>query len=243
VIGLARGTSSPLTFDPADDQYAVWSPDGSRIAWRSHREGTYQLYQKLASGVGPEELLLRSDVRIAFHSWSADGFILNSWLDPKTRGDIGVLPLAGDRKLFGFLQTPFSEREAHFSPDGRWVAYVSNESGRNEVYVQTFPASSDRWPVSTKGGDYPRWRGDGKELFYTSGDGKMMAVEVKTSGAFAPGIPKALFDHSAVKMAVGSYAGYDVTADGQRFLFVSQMAETAPLSLAVVVNWTADLKR
>ena len=146
------------------DSSPVWSPDGNRIAWRSHREGTYQLYQKLASGVGQEELLLKSDVPIACHSWSEDGrFILNSFLDPKTKGDIGVLPLAGDRKPFVFLQTPFGEREAHFSPDERWVAYISNESGRNEVYVQTFPASSDRWPVSTKGGDYPRWRGDGKE--------------------------------------------------------------------------------
>jgi hypothetical protein len=188
--------------------------------------------------------LLKSDDPISFHSWSADGrFILYSWLDPKTRGDVGVLPVTGDPKPFVFLQTPFDEREAHFSPDGRWVAYISNESGQNEVYVQTFPASSQRWPVSTKGGDYPRWRRDGKELFYLSADGKMMAVEVKTGGTFQPGIPEALFDLSAVKMGLGSYLGYDVTADGQRFLFVSQIAEPAASSLAVVVNWTAEAKK
>jgi eukaryotic-like serine/threonine-protein kinase len=244
VIDLARGSSSPLTFDAADDQYPVWSPDGSHIVWRSHREGSFQLYQRLASGVGPEELLLKSDDPISFHSWSADGrFILYSWLDPKTRGDVGVLPVTGDRKPFVFLQTPFDEREAHFSPDGRSVAYISNESSQNEVYLQSFPASSQRWPVSTRGGDYPRWRRDGKELFYLSADGKVMAVQVKTGGAFQPGIPEALFDLSAVKMALGSYLGYDVTADGQRFLFVSQIADPAASSLAVVVNWTADLKK
>src|SRR5205814_1046544 len=107
--------------------------------------------------------------------------------------------LEGDRKPFPFLQTPFAETLAVFSPDGRWIAYRSDESGNDEVYVQTFPASGGKWPVSTKGGGDPRFRRDGKELFYISSDRKMMAVEVKTGGAFEPGIPKALFDLSMVR--------------------------------------------
>jgi hypothetical protein len=123
----------------------------------------------------------------------------------------------------------------------RSIAYVSNESGKREVYVQTFPTSGGKWPVSTKGGSMPQWRGDGKEMFYLSNDGKLISVEVKTGGTFEAGISKALFDLSAVRMISGS--SYAVTADGQRFIFVSRMEEAAPSSLVVVVNWTAELKK
>ena len=242
VIEIARGASSRLTSDPANVNVAVWSPDGSRIVWASNRGGSYQFYQKLASGAGQEELLLQSSNPIAPIDWSADGrYILYTQIDPKAKGDVWVLPLEGDRKPFPFLQTSSDEGSAVFSPDGRWIAYQSDESGSAEVYVQTFPASGGKWPVSTKGGRVPQWRRDGKELFYLSSDGKMMAVEVKTSGTFEPGIPRALFDLSAVRPIRRS--GYAVAADGQRFLFISRTAETAPSSLAVVVNWTADLKR
>ncbi|HEY3028159.1 MAG TPA: protein kinase [Pyrinomonadaceae bacterium] len=241
VIDIARGASSRLTSDSANVN-VVWSPDGSRIVWATNRGGSYQFYQKLASGVGQEELLLQSNNRIYPTDWSADGrFILYRQVDPKTREDLWILPLDGDRKPFPFLQTPFAETTARFSSDGRWLAYDSDESGNREVYVQTFPASGGKWPVSTKGGGFTQWRRDGKELFYISSDLKMMAVEVKTSGTFEPGIPRALFDLSAVRPIPRS--GYAVAGDGQRFLFVSQIAETAPSSLAVVVNWTADLKK
>ena len=187
MIDLVRGTNSRLTIDPASDRYPIWSPDGSHIAWTSSREEGQRIYQKLASGVGPEEFLYQGNAGIATGSWSADGrFILYTLGESGSNPDVWVLPLEGDRKPFPFLQTPFKETQARFSPNGRWVAYVSNESGRNEVYVQTFPASGGKWPVSTKGGTSPLWRGDGKELFYDSGDGKLMAVEVKTGGTFEP---------------------------------------------------------
>ena len=240
VIDLARGTSSRLTSDPASDARPIWSPDGSRIAWSSEREGSFQIYQKLASGVGQEELLLKSEIPSLPSSWSADGkFILYTGVDPKTNFDIWVLPLAGDRKPFPFLQTPFNESRASFSLDGRWVAYQSTDQGLNEVYVQTFPASGSKWQVSTDTGAFPIWRRDGKELFYVK-LGALMAVEVKPGSSFEAGVPKVMFD------LAGKTRGFPVfaaSADGQRFLFVSQIDDTANSQFTVVVNWAADLKK
>src|SRR5262249_680284 len=148
-----------LTFDPGEDRYPVWSPDGSRIAWRANRDGAFQIYQKLASGDGQEELLLKADVPIAPASGSADGrFLLHSRHDPKKRQDLYVLPLAGDRQPSLFLQTPSTEFEGRFSPDGRWIAYRSDDQGGFEVYVQTFPVSGGKWQISTNGGQQPWWR-------------------------------------------------------------------------------------
>jgi Tol biopolymer transport system component len=243
VIDLARNNSTKFTFDPADDRSPIWSPDGNRIVWASNRAGgIYQLYQKPASGVGQDELLLKSDVNVYSTSWSADGrFILYDRNDPKTKRDLCVLPLDGDRKPFPFLQTPFNELSGRFSPDGRWIAYGSDESGKQEAYVQTFPASGGKWQLSTKGGMPPRWSGDGKEMFYISRDGELMAVEVKIGGTFEAGIPKVLFDLSGAR--ISSNTNYAVTADGQRFIFVSRIEDTAPSSLAVVVNWAAALRK
>jgi Tol biopolymer transport system component len=241
VIDLTRGTESRLTFDPADDTLPIWSHDGNRIVWASNRTGTHQLYQKLASGVGQDELLLQSDVPLLPSSWSADGkFLLYGRTDPKSGDDLWVMPLEGDRKPFPFLQTPFWDTDAQFSPDGRWIAYRTNESGRSEVYVQTFPVSGGRWQVSTNGGHHPQWRSDGKELFYCSTDGKLMAVDVKRGGAFEAGLPKTLFNLADAKVY---YADYAATADGQRFLFVRKLQEGSPAPFSVAVNWTAGAPR
>jgi len=240
VIDLARGTSSRLTFDPASDRYPIWSPDGTRVAWFSDREGSFQIYQKLASGVGPEEILLKSEIPSLPTSWSADGkFILYTGVDPKTSFDIWVLPLAGDRKPFPFLQTPFIESRASFSPDGRWIAYQSNDQGLNELYVQTFPASGSKWKVSTDTGAFPIWRRDGKELFYVK-LGALMAVEVKPGSSFEAGVPKVMFDLAGKTRGNPVFAA---TADGQRFLIVSQEQDTPNLQFTVVVSWAADLKK
>ncbi len=240
VIDLARGTSSRLTSDPASDTRPIWSPDGSRIAWSSNRDGSFQIYQKLASGVGQEELLLKSAIPSLPTSWSADGkFILYTGVDPKTGFDVWVLPLAGDRKPFPFLQTPFNESSASFSPDGRWVAYQSDDQGLFEVYVQTFPASGSKWQVSTNSGAFPIWRSDGKELFYVK-IGPLMAVDVKPGSSFEAGVPKVMFD------LAGKIRGNPVfaaSADGQRFLMVSQEQDTPNLQFTVVVNWSAELKK
>ncbi len=243
VIDLARGASSRLTFDPGEDRYPVWSPDGNRIAWSANRDGAFQIYQKLASGVGQEELLLKADVPITPSSWSADGrFILYTQTDPKTRFDLWVLPLAGNRQPSPFWQTPFIETNGCFSPDGRWIAYQSDDQGRFEVYVQTFPASGGKWQISTNGGIQPWWRSDGRELYYLSADGKLMAVEVKPGGSFAAGVPRTLFDLAPAR-ALGGVSSYAVTAAGDRFLFVTAREEAASLQFTVVTNWTAEAKK
>lgn len=242
LLDLARGTELRFTLDAAGDYVPVWSPDGSRIVWSSNREGLANLYQKSSSGSGQDELLLKADNWKWVSDWSGDGkFILYGENNPKTQADLWILPLEGERKPFAYAQTPFNEIHGRFSPDRRWIAYTSDESGSLEVYVQAFPTPGGKWRISTNGGYEARWRRDGKELFYISGDRKLMALEVKTGGTFEPGIPIVLFDLSvAGRLRPGGYA---VTGDGQRFLFVTRGEETAASSLAVVLNWTAELKK
>ena len=181
--------------------------------------------------------MLKSAQPLGIWDWSADGrFILYRVLGAKTKNDIWVLPLFGERKPYPLLQTEFGEFWARFSPDGRWVAYVSDETGTNEVYVREFSGSGGRLQVSVGGGSSPSWRRDGKELFYNSG-GKLMAVDVKVSGSgFEPGVPKLLFEK-------GGGSIFDVSGDGQRFLIPVLVEESSPEPITVVLNWTADLKR
>ncbi|HEX4950461.1 MAG TPA: hypothetical protein VFZ34_27595, partial [Blastocatellia bacterium] len=241
IIDLVRNTESRLTFDSADDAYPVWSPDGSQIAWWSSRGQKHQIYRKAASGVGQEESLLQSDVLTSPSSWSADGkFLLYIQSAPKTLSDIWLLPLDGDRKPTPFSQSPFAEFVPKFSPDGRWVAYQSNESGKYEVYVQTFPAGGGKWQVSTSGGNTTHWRSDGKELFYISLDRKLMAVEIKGGATFEAGLPKVLFDLAAAQVQRDTFT---VTADGQRFLFPRYLRENTVTPFSVVVNWAAEAKK
>jgi Tol biopolymer transport system component len=241
LIDLARGVPSRFTSGRGTEVYPVWSPDGSRIAFSSAYSsgsgGQFDLYQKLSSGAGSDEELLKSGENKAVMDWSADGrFILFRSFGGKTKFDIWVLPTFGDRNPYPFLQSEFGETWARFSPDGRWVAYVSNETGMTEVYVQEFQGSGGKVRVSTGGGNLPCWRRDGKELFYISG-GKLMAVEVKVVGAnFEAGVPRQLFE-------IPRSVGFEVSGDGQRFLIPVPVEETSPTPITVVLNWTADLKR
>ena len=234
---LVRKTASRLTFDSGDDSNAAWSPDGARIAFASNRKGHRDLYQKLASGTGEDELLLESAERKAVEDWSPDGRFL---LYTQESVDVWVLPLFGERSPFPFLKTSFSESQPQFSPNGRWVVYSSNESGRSEIYVQAFPPTGDKWPISTAGGSDPQWRFDGKELFYLERQ-KMMAVPVNTGGpAFEAGIPAALF---MTPIPVASRRNrYVVAANGQRFL-VNTVPEQLQSVFTVVLNWEAGVKR
>jgi eukaryotic-like serine/threonine-protein kinase len=232
-----------FTFDRANNTFPIWSPDGSRIIWASTREGMHHLYQKAASGSGQEELLLRSDYPKSPSHWSRDGrFIIYQQTEPKTKRDLWVLPVTGDQKPFAFLQTPANEEERRLSPDGRWMAYVSDESGRYEVYVQSFPSRGGKRQVSTGGGIAAQWRGDGKELFYQAPDGKLMVVEVKSGASFETDSPKPLFEFRAID-TVGTYPSYTATADGQRFMISTLVGNESSEALTVVVNWAVALKR
>jgi Tol biopolymer transport system component len=240
LVDLARSTVSRLTFDPSSQTHPTWSPDGSRIVFTSDQDGLSNLYQRLSSGAGGEELLLSSDTSKYVTDWSPDGrFIAYEEMGSGTGSDLWVLPLSGDRKPIPFLRTEFYEGQGQFSPDGRWMAYVSNESGRAEVYVQAFPASGGKWQISTAGGFFPRWRGDGKELFYRAADRKIMAVSVQADSTLRVGQPRALFEIRVSDVPVNPYT---VSADGQRFLVNTPTEESNASPITVVLNWTAELK-
>ncbi|MGH9880851.1 MAG: protein kinase domain-containing protein, partial [Pyrinomonadaceae bacterium] len=244
LFDLSSGIPSRFTTDPAGDSNPVWSPDGSRIVFLSSREGVRNLYQKTASGGGNEEVLLRSSEEKVPDDWSSDGqFIVYETLNSKTKKDLWVLPMSGDRQPTPFLQTEFNEMQAQLSPDGKWIAYTSNQSGAPEVYVQTFPVSGGgRWRISIGGGCQPRWRRDGRELFYIAADRKLMTVDVKLGATFEAGVPKTLFATHVLSLT-DFRNHYVVSTDGQRFLINSTIEETSATPINVVVNWTADLKR
>jgi eukaryotic-like serine/threonine-protein kinase len=249
VVEPDGATMSRLTFDPPKHYSSpIWSPDGSRILFGFQRNGKSALATKLADGTGNEEMLVESDVRKLPMAWSADNkFIL--YYVGENGGDVWMLPLNGDRKPLPFLQSPFSEAHPQVSSDGKWIAYRSAETGRSEIYIR--PAQGEgRWQVSTDGGFYPRWRRDGKELFYMSSasTGKMMAADIRVIGSsLQVTAHRVLFDSDYVGYAHGGepYHPYAASADGQRFLIPTSnvTADPSSTSLAVVVNWTAALNK
>jgi Tol biopolymer transport system component len=243
ILELARGTLTRFTFDPSTDRRAVWSPDGSRVAFTSNRSGRDHLYQRLATGAGGDELLL-PDAGVTADDWSSDGrFLLYEANRPGTNTDLWILPMTGDRKPFPFLQTEFDETHGQFSPDGRWITYVSNESGQPEVYVQSFPSSGGKWQISVGGGDQPQWRHDSKEIFYMGPDRKLMVVSVTAGTSFQSGTPAALFQTRVENSNLtGARNNYGVAQDGQRLL-VNNIVEDNAAPITVVLNWTAQLKK
>ena len=246
---LDGARTSRFTFDPAPDMRPVWSPDGTRIAFTSTRTGAGDLYQKLTSGAGTEERLVTSDQLKNAYSWSPDGhFLLFNSSDAQTNTDLWVVSMVGNRAPSVFLKTPFREVNAVFSPDGRWVAYMSNESGRQEIYVRPFAGTSaagGQSQVSTAGGAFPVWRHDGKELYYLNPAGAMMAVPITIIGAtLEPGVPLLLFPTQIAGGGREAQQGrqYDVATDG-RFLInvVAAGASTVPITL--LMNWNPALKK
>ncbi len=191
---LERNTETRFTFDPADDASAVWSPDDSRVAFRSSRRGQSEMYLRDSGGAGDDEMLLDPKTQITVTDWSHDGnTIVFTSLSAETGFDIWTYSLA-DKQAHPWLVAPLDQGDGRLSPNGRWIAYTSSESGRMEVFIQAFPqGSGGRWQVSTSGGFFPVWRDDGKELFYVSADGDMMAVEVATESGLRLGTPRALF--------------------------------------------------
>jgi len=252
VYELARGVATRLTSQPLPDINPIWAPDGSRIVFASIRlRSPSTLYRMLSSGTGEEELLLKTAGPTRGRSWSRDGrFLLYSEYDPKTHWDLWLLEHPdrppGERKTFPLLHSEFEEEQGRFSPDGKWIVYQSNESGGFEIYVRPFRPDiagaqsgllGGKWQVSTGGGVEPRWRGDGRELFYLAPDGKLMAAPVQTGATFEAGAPQPLFQ----TRAAAGFTRYDVTGDGKRFL-VNTPEETASAPATVVLNWTAGIK-
>ncbi len=248
VIDLPRSLFTRLTFDPAEEVCSVWSPDGSRIVFSSQRTGIYDLYQKMSNGAGGDDLLLHSELFKWPDDWSRDGrFLLYEAFDTNTNSDLWVLPMTGTpagEKPRPYVQTEFNETHGHFSPDGRWVAYTSDESGRPEVFVQAFPASGGKWQVSTEGGDQATWNSDGREILYIGPDRRVMAVPIKPGTTFEAGVPESLFQARIIGAGQSfSRNSYVLSPDGRRLLVISTVEGTSSTPISVVLNWTAELKR
>ncbi len=254
VLDLNRGVETRFTSDPSSNIAPIWSPGGDSIVFASNRSGVYNLYQKAANGSGREVRLLSNTITDSSEQWSRDGrFIVYFELDTKNKRDLWTLPVeagTADRKPIPFLRSESDELLGQISPDSHWIAFTSDRSGRREVYVRPFPRGDGEWTISIAGGQAPRWRGDGKELFFEAADGKIMAVPVNravpgANAAFEPGAPLALFDAHLAHESQARYFEYDVTADGKRFL-INTAAGASALSappLTVVTNWLAGSRK
>jgi Tol biopolymer transport system component len=238
-----------FTFEGTANNAPVWAPDGNRIAFSSNKDGPLSVYWQKADGSGGMEKLTGSEYLRGPVSWSADGQLLSFVEVNSTTGyDIWVLdmkdPSTGSgqgRKSVPFLRTPFNEIGG-ISPDGHWMAYFSNESGRYEVYVQPYPGPGGKWQISTDGGMDMRWSVNGRELIYRNGD-KMMAVDITTQPAFLAGKPKVLFEGPYVPPSPNN-SYYDVSADGQRFLMLKPTEQAqAATQIVVVQNFFEELKQ
>jgi Tol biopolymer transport system component len=239
-----------FTFGAGLNRFPLWSPDGSRIVFDSNRNGVRNLYIKLAGGASDEELLLESLQDKTPTDWSRKAlYVLFHSIDPSSNRDLWVMPLQGDRKPRVFLKTNFDERWAQLSPDDRWVAYMSNESGRDEIYVRPFvedragKVGGDKLLVSTAGGSFPLWRKDGKELYYLSPDGKLLATPIHAQGtSLEAGAPGALFQPRIVGGGVdyGQGRNYDVSRDGHFLINIVLDAAAPPITL--LQNWRAPVK-
>ena len=244
IYDLSRDTLTRFTFEGSPNQSPVWTPDGKHIAFYSSKGGPSNVWWQLADGSGGLEQLGTGLYPQIPRSWSPDGQLLAFHENnPITKKDIWVLRLS-DHKAEPFLRTPFSEGGPVFSPDGHWLAYISDESGRQEIFVQPYPGPGGKWQISTEGGNEPAWSRNGRELFFRSGN-KMMAVEVTTQPTFSAGKPKVLFAGQYLTVTPGlTGTAFDISPDGQRFLMVKETERaTTNAQINVVLNWSEELKR
>ena len=247
-----RATEQRFSRDPAFGQAPLWSPAGDRIFFVSNRiNGIVNIFQKPLNGASQDDIFFANEARKFLTQVSRDGrFLVFTQLDPKTREDVWFMPLENGKagKAVAFLHSESNEMYGQLSPDGHWMAYMSDESGRPEVYTRSFPSGENPIKISIDGGDQPRWRGDGAELFFVAADGKVMSVPMKLSAGLkptlTPGAPQALFAAPPVAHYNIEAFDYDVTPDGNRFLLNGAVRATSSISpLDVVLNWDATLKK
>lgn len=248
LVDLVRHSSARFTFDPGSHASETWSPDGGRVAYRLTGPGGDVIAMKDASGaLAPVDVAKppQGSVMLPW-DWTKDGrYLVFGLLDPKTALDLWAIPLEGDHKPFPLVQISGVQVHAQVSPDSRWIAYSSNESGGTfDVYVQDFPTPRRRWKVSISGGTQPHWRRDGQELFYLAGDGKLMAVPIESGPAFNPGLPIPLFQ---TRTPDGPFAvtrrHFQPSSDGQRFLVKNVLEDALTSSYVLVLNWTSGLRK
>jgi hypothetical protein len=235
-----RGTTSRLTFDPAVESDAIFSPDGRWIAFYSARQPP-GIYRKASSGAGADELIAATGLTYP-RDWSLDGQFL---LYDAAGGSMWTLPMDGERKPVRYPPSQSNGSllsQGHFSADAKWIAYVSDETGRQEVFVQDFPATGAKFQASITGGSEPRWRSDGREFYFLAADGRLMAVDVESTPAFRLGVPKPLFQTGLNALAMPSRR-YGISGDGQRFLMNVPLGEEALAPITVILNWQAALKK
>jgi serine/threonine-protein kinase len=237
VYEIARGISTPFTFE-GNNVYPIWTPDGKRLTFRSTRTGQQSIVWKPADGTGEAEILTESRNILVPHSWSPDGLLAYSEGLPES-GDLWVLPLEGEREPEEFLVTEFNERHSMFSPDGRWIAFTSDRSGRDEIYVMPYPQGGIV-PISDDGGREPIWARDGEELIYRNGE-KMMVVSVQTDPIFRAETPRLLFEGKYSNITWTS--NYDISPDGQHIVIAEVDEGSARTQIHVVLNWFEELKR
>jgi eukaryotic-like serine/threonine-protein kinase len=242
LLDWARSAPQRLTFDKAVDDNCVWSHDGHRIAFTSQRRGKPEIFIKDVNGAEQEiPLVIETESSEWMEDWSEDDHYIAAVFGQGDIADLYAIPLFGDRKPFRVIHEPAAQDEPHFSFDGKWLAYDSNESGAWEVYTVSFPEGNKKRQISTHGGAQPRWRSDDKELYYLAPDGKMMAVEIGGKEKIEPGKSRVLFDTGLYVDPVSDQ--YAVTSDGRRFLILKPIMEAASAPITVVLNWTSLLKK
>ena len=240
IYEIERGISTPFTLEPTNTR-AIWAPDGQRILFSSNRAGVSNLFWMPTDGSAEAEQLTTSNTRLFPTSCSPDGIVAYVELAGTQRSNIGVMPLEGEREP-ETVATEYQERNAIFSPNGRWIAFTSSRSGQTEVYVKPYPGQGGLVQISTDGGLEPVWAPNGEELFYRNRD-QMIVVAVETEASFQAERPRILFEGSYVYNFTGMTSNYDITPDGQRFVMVQATQESAPAQIQVILNWFEELKR
>jgi Tol biopolymer transport system component len=244
LFDLTRGTETRFTFDPGSDRAPLWSPDGTEIMFASDRTGVWDLYRKSVNGTKAEERVISSADDEFPSQWSADmRLIVYSTPRPKTNWDLWTLPVREPSKPSPFLRTRFNEVQGALSPNGQWMAYTADETGRFEVYVQSFPEGGNKRQVSVDGGSDSKWRADGRELFYVSPKHKLISVKLQPGARFEAGLPVELFEMPIPDLVASFPNNYLASADGQRFLVNTLVRDAPSPQISVVINWAAELRR